>query len=198
MMQFYRIIRFLAFTISAPVLFLSCSAKQESSSVADSSAVLKGLDGREFFVPAFPVKTRLKLDSNLQIAKTNFDKEATEENYVWLGRREAYLYNYKKAIDIFSEGIKRYPDSYKLYRHRGHRYITLRDFDRAVADLQKAKELMPESPLEIEPDGQPNKLNTPLSSTQFNVWYHLALVHYLRGDFENALHAYEYESFCER
>jgi tetratricopeptide (TPR) repeat protein len=191
MIQLYRIVRFLAFAISAPVLLLSCSAKQESSSVADSAVVLKGLDGREFFVPAFPVKTRLKLDSNLQIAKTNFDKEATEENYVWLGRREAYLYNYKKAIDVFSEGIKRYPDSYKLYRHRGHRYITLRNFDRAVADLQKAKELMPESPLEIEPDGQPNKLNTPLSSTQFNVWYHLALAHYLRGDFENALEAYQ-------
>ncbi len=95
------------------------------------------------------------------------------------------------AIEIFSEGIKKYPDSYKLYRHRGHRYITLRDFSRAVADLQQAAALMPAQPLEIEPDGQPNKLNIPLSTTQFNVWYHLGLAHYLRGDFENAAMAYK-------
>jgi tetratricopeptide (TPR) repeat protein len=49
---------------------------------------------------------------------------------------------------------------------------------------------MPQGPLEIELDGQPNKMNIPLSTTQFNVWYHLALAHYLRGDFESALRAY--------
>ena len=45
-------------------------------------------------------------------------------------------------------------------------------------------------PLEIEPDGQPNKLNQPLSSTQFNVWYHLGLAHYLKGEFDLAEKAY--------
>jgi tetratricopeptide (TPR) repeat protein len=59
-----------------------------------------------------------------------------------------------------------------------------------VADLQQAASLAPENPLEIEPDGQPNKLNIPLSSTQFNIWYHLGLAHYLRGDFESAAMAY--------
>ena len=44
--------------------------------------------------------------------------------------------------------------------------------------------------LEIEPDGIPNKLNKPLSSTQFNVWYHLGLAHFLMGNFEKALDAY--------
>jgi hypothetical protein len=79
-----------------------------------------------------------------------------------------------------------------LYRHRGHRYITVRDFDRAIADLQKAADLMPPSPLETEPDGQPNRLNVPLSSTQFNVWYHLGLSHYLKGNFAEARLAYEH------
>jgi tetratricopeptide (TPR) repeat protein len=66
----------------------------------------------------------------------------------------------------------------------------MREFSKAVADLQKAAALMPGVPLEIEPDGQPNRLNIPLSSTQFNVWYHLGLAHYLKGDFENAAMAY--------
>ena len=38
----------------------------------------------------------------------------------------------------------------------------------------------PQDTLETEPDGIPNKLNMPLSSTQFNVWYDLALAHYLK------------------
>jgi tetratricopeptide (TPR) repeat protein len=168
-----------------------CSSEKRSDAVT-STPVLRGLNGKEFFAPEWPAKTKLRLDSNLAVAKNNFDTEPTEKNYVWLGRREAYLYNYEKAIEIFSEGLQRFPESYTLYRHRGHRFITVRDFDKAIADLQRAADLMPESPLEIEPDGQPNKLNIPLSSTQFNIWYHLGLAHYLQGDFEKALDAYEH------
>ena len=45
--------------------------------------------------------------------------------------------------------------------------------------------------LEIEPDGIPNKLNRPLSTTQFNVWYHLGLAHYLKGEYPEAVQAYQ-------
>ncbi|MFZ2907113.1 MAG: hypothetical protein WAZ98_12990 [Cyclobacteriaceae bacterium] len=166
---------------------VSCSTEQSGN---ENVVVLTGLDGREFRTPEFSANTFAKLDSNLAVARSHFENDPSEENYIWLGRREAYLYHYEKAIDIFSEGIKHFPDSYKLYRHRGHRYITVRDFSKAVADFQKAASLMPSNPLEIEPDGQPNKLNTPLSSIQFNVWYHLGLAHYLRGDFESAAMAY--------
>ncbi|HEU5291019.1 MAG TPA: hypothetical protein VFU05_10275 [Cyclobacteriaceae bacterium] len=169
---------------------LLCCIACSSGKPDEKELVLTGLDGREFFTPDFKPETRARLDSNLTIARTNFESNPSEENYIWLGRREAYLYQYENAIETFSDGIKKYPDSYKLYRHRGHRYITVRDFSKAVADFQQAASLMPTQPLEIEPDGQPNKLNIPLSSTQFNVWYHLGLAHYLRGDFENAALAY--------
>ena len=49
---------------------------------------------------------------------------------------------------------------------------------------------MKDVPLEIELDGQPNKINVPLSNTQFNVWYHLGLAYYLNWDFGNAVRAY--------
>jgi hypothetical protein len=42
------------------------------------------------------------------------------------------------------------------YRHRGHRYITLRCFDAAIADLEQASKLIKGKPGEIEPDGLPN------------------------------------------
>jgi tetratricopeptide (TPR) repeat protein len=137
-----------------------------------------------------PIEINPKLDSNLLLAQQKFDANQSEENYIWLGRRTAYLARYNEAIRIFSEGIEKYPNSAKLYRHRGHRYISQRKFDNAILDLEKAIELVRNSPLEIEPDGQPNKLNIPLSTTQFNIWYHLALAHYLKGDFAEAEVAY--------
>lgn len=182
-------IRFLVFMIS--VLAVSaCTSEKKTETLAIETAVI-GLDGRSFNVPVLSEKSRAKLDSNLAVAQKNFDANATEENYIWLGRRQAYAYQYTTAIKTFGEGIEKFSDSYKLFRHRGHRYITTRDFAKAAADLQQAAAIMPQLPLEIEPDGIPNKLNTPLSSTQFNVWYHLGLVHYLQGDFESASKAYE-------
>jgi tetratricopeptide (TPR) repeat protein len=67
----------------------------------------------------------------------------------------------------------------------------VRKFDLAIADLEKAATLMQGAPLDIEPDGQPNKLNQPLSNTPFNVWYHLGLAYYLKGDWEKAVAAYK-------
>jgi tetratricopeptide (TPR) repeat protein len=77
-----------------------------------------------------------------------------------------------------------------LYRHRGHRYISIRQFDRAIEDLSKAADLVKGQPLQVEPDGMPNKLNVPLSNSQFNIWYHLGLAFYLRGDYKKAASVY--------
>jgi len=132
-----------------------------------------------------------KAKQNYEAAKKKFDTEPTEENTIWFGRRTAYLGDYEQAIAIFTRGLKKIPDSYKLYRHRGHRYITTRQFDKAIADFKKAAVLARGKPLEIEPDGLPNAANIPLSNTHFNIWYHLGLAYYLEGDFGNAVSAYK-------
>jgi tetratricopeptide (TPR) repeat protein len=66
----------------------------------------------------------------------------------------------------------------------------VRELDRAAADFEKAAELIAGQPDEIEPDGLPNAQNIPTSTLQSNVWYHLGLAYYLKGDFERALPAY--------
>ena len=78
-----------------------------------------------------------------------------------------------------------------MYRHRGHRWISVRRFDRAIEDLSHAAALVEGKPDEVEPDGQPNERGIPTSTLQSNIHYHLALAHYLKGDFEAALKSYE-------
>ncbi|MCU0367720.1 MAG: tetratricopeptide repeat protein [Cyclobacteriaceae bacterium] len=170
------------------LLIVGCAEKNNENKLPEE--IILSLSGKEYTPPELTATQQAKLDSNLQVAIKNFEALPSEENFIWYGRRQAYLYNYQKAISIFTEGLKKYPESFRLYRHRGHRYITIREFDKAIVDLTKAAELMKGAPLEIEPDGQPNKINKPLSSTQFNVWYHLGLAYYLKGDFTNAEKAY--------
>ena len=43
----------------------------------------------------------------------------------------------------------------------------------------------------VEPDGLPNARNIPISTLQSNIWYHLGLAYYLKGDFKSAAKAYK-------
>jgi tetratricopeptide (TPR) repeat protein len=111
------------------------------------------------------------------------------DSLIWMGRRTAYLGRYREAIDVYTRALAIHPDDARIYRHRGHRYLTVRELDRAIADFERAADLVEGIPDEIEPDGLPNAINQPLSTLQFNIWYHLALAHYVRGDLEQALEA---------
>jgi predicted deacylase len=108
---------------------------------------------------------------------------------IWVARRLGYLGRYREAIDELSRGIAEHPDDPRMYRHRGHRYLTVRDLARGAADLERAAQLIRGRPDEVEPDGQPNARNTPIGTLQSNVWYHLALARYLQGDDARALQA---------
>lgn len=180
------------------IIGLYCLALLISGCKESVQPVVIGLDGREFFEPERTPEQQLKLERELEIAKNNFDNDPSEDNYIWYGRREGYLSHFDKAISIFSEGIERYPESFSLYRHRGHRYITIRKFDLAIADFQTAAKLMSGTPIQSEEDGIPNKLNIPVSTVQFNVWYHLGLTYYLQGNFVEAAKAFETcLTFCD-
>lgn len=109
---------------------------------------------------------------------------------IWAGRRTAYLGRYREAIEIYTRGLALHPDDARFYRHRGHRYISLRRLDDAIADLERAAALIAGSAPVVEPDGLPNARNVPTSTLHSNVWYHLGLAHYLKQDFEKALAAY--------
>lgn len=173
---------------SALFCLISCGQKEGDYQLKEFQGL--SLLGDSLKIPSRTEQQLTPLTTNLEEAQANFEADPSEMNTIWLGRRYAYLSDYQKAIKVFSEGLKIYPESYKLYRHRGHRYISLRQFDKAISDFQKAYELMPKGRMDIEPDGAPNKLNIPLSNTQFNILYHYGLALYLKGDFAQAEEIY--------
>src|ERR1041384_7741814 len=148
------------------------------------------LQRAEEIAPPLTRETRRNFETKLAEARKNVDANANADNLIWLGRRTAYLGHYKAAIEIFTQGVEKFPDDARFLRHRGHRFITLRCFDLAIADLNRAAKLVKGRPDEIEPDGLPNRRNIPTSTLQSNIWYHLGLAHYLKGDFKAALNAF--------
>lgn len=143
--------------------------------------------GRPLAATTLSAETRTRLEQDLAAARRAWAGAPHDpDKIVWLGRRTAYLGRYREAIAIYSRGLREHPDEPHLLRHRGHRYISVRELDRALADLQRAADVLEGRPDEIEPDGMPNRHGVPRSTLQGNVWYHLALVHFLKGDFESA------------
>jgi tetratricopeptide (TPR) repeat protein len=149
------------------------------------------LFGEPLAAPILSDSQRAKFEANLALARRDY--EVTPNNadtIIWLGRRTAYLNRFTEAIDIYSLGLDKHPNDARFYRHRGHRLLTTRRIDQAIADFEKAATLVAGQPDQVEPDGLPNARNVPTSTLHFNIWYHLGLAYYLKGDLPNALRAY--------
>ena len=141
--------------------------------------------------PIVSAESRREMETRLAEARKNYEARRNDPDaIIWLGRRLAYLGRFREAIEAYTEGIKKFPLDARFYRHRGHRYITLRRFDMAIDDLAKAAKLTKGKPDEVEPDGQPNVRNIPTSTLQFNIWYHLGLAYYLTANNSEALRSY--------
>lgn len=127
-------------------------------------------------------------EAALAAAKAAWERHPTDtDSITWYGRRVGYTGDFAAAIAIYTEGLRLHPDEPHLLRHRGHRYISVRDFPAAIADLERARAVVSGQPDEVEPDGQPNARGIPTSTLHSNIRYHLALAYYVTGDFARAL-----------
>ena len=82
-----------------------------------------------------------------------------------LGVAESGARQYREAIATFTRGLELEPNNALLLRWRGHRYLSVREFDRASADLTRG---------------------AAIDGTIYGIWYHLGVIQYLRGDFAAA------------
>src|SRR5438093_6016841 len=86
------------------------------------------------------------------------------EKIIQLGIAQSGVRQYREAIRTFTSGLKVAPNDPVLYRWRGHRYLSTRQFDRALDDLTRGARL---------------------DSTIFGIWYHLGIVRFARGEFDS-------------
>lgn len=139
-------------------------------------------------------ETRARYERQLAEARSAYEHTPTNvDSIIWYARRLGYLGQSREAIEIYGRGIALHPDNPWLYRHRGHRFISVRDFGSAVTDLEKAAALVDGKPDVVEPDGQPNAANTPIGTLHSNIGYHLALAYYLQGKYDQAARVAERE-----
>ena len=147
--------------------------------------------GEPLFPPPLSDEARTDREAKLAVAEAAYEADPYDlEAIVWYGRRTAYLGRYQDAIGIYTTGLDHHAGDPELLRHRGHRHVSIRELDAAIADLEQAAAAVAGQPDRVEPDGLPNARNTPTSTLQTNIWYHLGLAYYLKGDFENAARCY--------
>ncbi len=149
------------------------------------------LSGAPLARPSLAPEIRREREAELARARARHEAAPDDvEAAIWVGRRLGYLHRYRDAIEVFTAEIAKHPEEPRLYRHRGHRYITVRSLERAIADLERASRLVAGRPDEIEPDGLPNAAGVPTSTLHDNIHYHLGLARYLKRDFAGAEAAY--------
>lgn len=85
-------------------------------------------------------------------------------------RARDVLLRFSESLPLYTRGMDEYPGDVRFPRFRGHRFISTRKFDFAIADLKLAAEIAPVS---------------------FDVSYHLGLAYYLRGDYNHAAREYQ-------
>lgn len=142
--------------------------------------------------PVLSEAARAGMEEKLAVAKADYDKTPNSADaLIWYGRRTAYLGRYTEAIELYTKGIAQYPNDARFYRHRGHRYLSIRCIDKALADFKLAYDLTKGKPDEVEPDGMPNAKGIPTSTLQSNIRYHLGLCLYLQGQYKKAARYYE-------
>lgn len=91
------------------------------------------------------------------------------EKTIALGTAQAGARQMREAIATFSKAIAARPGAAILYRWRGHRYLSVREFDRAAADFARG---------------------LSLDSAVYGIWYHLGILRFVRGDFRGAADAF--------
>lgn len=91
------------------------------------------------------------------------------QRIIQLGVAQSGARQFREAIATFNRGLAIEPNNALLLRWRGHRYLSVREFDRALDDLTRGSRL---------------------DSTIYGIWYHLGIVRFARADFGGAVDAF--------
>ena len=91
------------------------------------------------------------------------------QRFIDLGVAQAGARQMREAVRTFTRALALAPNDPMLLRWRGHRHLSVREFDRAMADLTRGY---------------------GLDSTNYGILYHLGVLRFVRGDFNAAADAF--------
>ncbi|MCC3859636.1 hypothetical protein [Pseudemcibacter aquimaris] len=127
-------------------------------------------------------------EGDLETANIVFASSPLEESsYSWRGRREGFMGNYAKAVDIFTQGLELYPESYALYRYRGYHLVRNYQFEEGLIDLRRAEELIDGVDVTPEQEGIPGKSNYSPSTFKRNIYFYIAQSSMATGDYATVI-----------
>ncbi len=159
---------------------------------AEPAAPRETLIGTPLREPGFSPEVRARLEQDLAIAKAVMEvAPEREDSYIWLGRRYGYLTRWPEAIDVFTQGLELFPDSYKLLRFRGRHRARNREIELAIEDYERSAELVESHQDSFEPDGIINARHQYLGTYKSNIHYYLGQTSWAVGDYETTLRGME-------
>lgn len=175
-----------AFLAVSAALIVSARAQPPAAAKAEATSLL----GAPLYQIQLTPEAKQVNDERIRQARESLAMApGSADAVLWLGRQLAVAGRVREAVDLFTSGIARFPGDARFYRHRGHRYVTLRQFDKAIADLTKASDLFAGKPDVQEPTTADVKVMSS-ETLQYATWYHLGLAYYLKGEFGRALPVY--------
>ncbi|MGH6696420.1 hypothetical protein [Sphingopyxis sp.] len=176
-------LRISTFTLALLLVAAPASAN-ENVPGADAGNCATSLIGTPLAVPKFSAATQKMLDEDIAIAAAALRiAPDREDSHIWYGRRLDYAGRICDSVDAFSAGIEKFPNSFKLYRFRARDLTRARRFKEALADYEKALELMGDTPDSFEPDGMPNPIGLTISTYRGNIVYYHAQTSFATGDY---------------
>jgi len=112
-------------------------------------------------------------DTQNQVAEAKKKLDAEPGNVtltIALGDAYAAVWNHREAIRVYDRAFELDKANALLHQQRGHRHLSIRQLDKARADLEQA---------------------VAMDAKLASAWYYLGLLEYLAGRFDKAAAAYE-------
>jgi tetratricopeptide (TPR) repeat protein len=141
--------------------------------------------------PEFDSVSAYILYNDLEVAIKRYgDNPDNPETILWIARKTAAMWRFQDAVIILTNGIESYPNDPRFFRYRGHYLMTIREFDLARSDMERALKLIENKPDDFEPDFQDGTVLEPSSTLHFNIWLNYGLLEYFMGNFQVAASAF--------
>ena len=154
--------------IVATIALSACSPAEEGAAPGAADAI-----GEQQTVSLFGERLYAQIDTTGAIAEADAALAAAPndvEALIAAGRVRRDFWQYRGAMELYTRAMELAPDDWRPYRYRGHRHISVREFDEAIEDLEAARER---------------------ASLNWDVSYHLGLAYFLAGRFGDAADEYQ-------